>query len=369
VRIWIDLSNSPHPLLFGPIARRLEESGHEVLLTARDHAQTADLARERWNAVAIIGGASPSSRSAKLGSVASRVRALHRWALVHRPDVAVSHNSYAQIVAARLVGVPAVTAMDYEHQPASHLAFRLSSTILLPEVFPPRAAARFGGTTTKVRRYPGLKELLYLGDFEPDLGVLADLGLSRGAGYAIVVTRPPPTGALYHRHGNDLYGEAISTLAHQANVRCVVLARTREQRERVGPALQRCLVPDRTVDARSLMHSADLMLGAGGTMTREAALLGVPTVSVFAGRPAAADTWLELRGLLRRLQAAEELAAVSIRAHEPRSVEELRREGSALIDVFAQAVTDTGGSRPWGRRLVRRESEDAWPKDAPRPAQ
>src|SRR5262249_12426577 len=48
VKVWIDLSNSPHPLLFAPIARALEGRGHEVAVTVRDHAQTLELARERW---------------------------------------------------------------------------------------------------------------------------------------------------------------------------------------------------------------------------------------------------------------------------------------------------------------------------------
>src|SRR5438128_2581616 len=126
MRIWIDLSNSPHPLLFGPIARRLEEAGHPVLITARDNAQTVELARERWSDIAVIGGVSPKGRRAKAGAIWRRVTDLRRWAKTMLPDVALSHNSYAQVLAARTLRIPAVTAMDFEHQPANHIAFRLA---------------------------------------------------------------------------------------------------------------------------------------------------------------------------------------------------------------------------------------------------
>ena len=167
VKIWIDLSNSPHPLLFAPIARRLEQAGHDVLITARDNAQTLQLARERWPAVEVIGGDSPRGRLSKVATMSERIAELRRWAARIRPEVALSHNSYAQIVAARSLHIPAVTAMDFEHQPANHLAFRLATRVLVPEMIEVDAIRRQGAKPAKVVQYPGLKEELYIGDFQP----------------------------------------------------------------------------------------------------------------------------------------------------------------------------------------------------------
>jgi predicted glycosyltransferase len=342
LRAWIDFSNSPHPLLFAPIVRKLESLGHEVLLTTRDHAQTISLARERWPTIEVIGGASPASATDKVRVLAARVSQLRRWAAANAPDVALSHNSYAQIIAARSCRIPVVTAMDYEHQPANHLAFRLASRILLPDVFPSQAVRRFGGRPGQVRRYHGLKELLYLGDFVPSKSVLLDLGLSRDDSEAIVVVRTPPTGALYHRHGNSLFVKALRVASQQKHVRCVVLARTSDQRQVLMQEAPDCLVPDHVVDARSLMHAADLVIGAGGTMTREAALLRIPTYSVFAGKPAAADSWLESQCLLRRLVAPEDLAAIRRRPNEPIFVDELRARGEVLVTDFVDVVAEVG---------------------------
>ena len=331
MRIWIDLSNSPHPLLFAPISSRLEELGHEVLVTARDVAQTAELAAERWPSVDVHGGPSPSGRVAKASAIAGRVRSLSGWARRTRPGLALSHNSYAQIVAARRLGITAVTAMDYEHQPANHVAFRLARRILLPRGVPLRDVRRQGATPSKVRRYDGLKEELYLGDFDPDPSILERLGIQRD-GRPLVVLRAPPSRALYHRGANRAWPALLAELAHAPDVVSVVLARHPEQRrdvERLG-----LLCPEHAIDARSLVYEADLVIGAGGTMTREAALLGVPTVSIYAGPPPALDRVLEERGLLRRARDVSDVGTIARRTTRPRRVEELRARGEKLVQFF-----------------------------------
>jgi predicted glycosyltransferase len=113
MRVWIDLANSPHVPLLEPVVRRLEAEGHEAILTARDHAQTLELAGRQWPGVEAIGGTSPPGRVAKGRAIADRARELRRFARRERPDVAFSHGSYAQLLAARIAGVPAVTMMDY----------------------------------------------------------------------------------------------------------------------------------------------------------------------------------------------------------------------------------------------------------------
>lgn len=339
MRVWIDLSNSPHPLLFRPVAARLEASGHAVLITARDNAQTVELAQQRWPGVDVIGGPSPKGRRAKARAMAGRVSALRRWARLNRPDVALSHNSYGQIVAARTLRIPVVTAMDFEHQPANHLAFRLARTVLLPSALERSRVRRQGATDAKVRFYAGLKEELYLADFQPDRGVLDELRLTLGEDEALVVARPAPARALYHSFENPLFVECVKTALRDPRVRVVVLPRHPEQREEIESlGLTRCTVAATAVDTRSLMSMADLMIGAGGTMTREAALMGVPTVSLFAGERPAVDLWLERRGLLRVLESADDMPEIAPRpAHE--GMARLRERGSHLVGEFCDAVT------------------------------
>jgi predicted glycosyltransferase len=339
MRIWIDLSNSPHPLLFKPVARQLEGLGHSVLVTARDNAQTVELARERWPDVEVIGGPSPKGRRAKAQLMARRVMDLRRWARRNAPDVALSHNSYGQIVAARLARIPIVTGMDFEHQPANHLAFRLAQRVLLPAALEDTEVRKQGATAGKTRFYAGLKEEIYLADFEPDPGLLAKIGVDLGTDGRLVVARPAPDLALYHSFENPLFVQCVQHVLRDPATTVVVLPRHAGQREAFEQlALDRCVLPKHAVDSRSLMSQADLMIGAGGTMTREAALMGVPTFSLFAGQRPAVDSWLERQGMLRMLHSVDDLPdTVAPRAAADR-MRDLRERGAGLVDSFCDAV-------------------------------
>jgi predicted glycosyltransferase len=300
LRVWIDFANSPHPVLFAPIAEELERRGHEVVLSARDHAQTVELARQRWPGVQVIGGKSPPGRAAKLSMIAGRAKALARFARAHEVDVAVSHNSYAAAVAARIARVPCVTAMDYEFQPANHIAFRAANRVLVPEDFPARRLRAEGGTTRKVWRYRGFKEEVYLHGFSPDPSVLDQLGLSEGEPF--FVARPSPQGAAYHQFENPLFDRALSRTLEREDARVVLLPRRPEDLAPYAavPATRK-IVPSVPVDTRSLLHFAAALLGAGGTMNREAALLGTPVFTLYAGRMAALDRRLIEEGRLHLL--------------------------------------------------------------------
>ncbi len=340
MKIWIDLSNSPHALLFDPIVRALREDGHAVELTARHNAQTVELASARWPEIEVIGGESPRGRAAKVATLTGRVAELRKWVRAHRPDVALSHNSYAQIVAAKQAFVPAVTAMDFEHQLANHLAFRLARHLLLPEAMRSLELERLGATVAKTRFYPGLKEEIHLGSFTPDRDVLDRLGIARDRVEVLIVARTPPTRALYHRQRNDLFFDALRTAARQPGVQLVVLARHAEQRAALSALeLANLAVPRTAIDSRSLMYAADLVIGGGGTMTREAALLGVPTYTVFAGRTPEVDTWLERQGLLQRLRSSSQLLGLAPREHPPRDLDDLHRRSELLVPHFVAAAT------------------------------
>lgn len=299
MRVWVDLANSPHVPLLRPVVSRLRADGHEVVLTVRDHAQTLGLAQRSWTTFSVIGGMSPADRLAKGRAIAGRAEALRRFARLRKPTVAFSHGSYAQLLAARLTGVPAVTMMDYEHQPANHLSFRLARNVIVPAVFPESALRRYGARHRHVMRYPGLKEELYLEDLQPNGAVLDELKLDPER--VIVVLRPPPDGALYHRMTNDRFAEILQLAADREAVQAVVLPRSPEQARRYA-SRRGVLLPERPVDGSSLLALADVVVGAGGTMSREAALLGTPTYTVFAGRLGAVDAHLIRSGRMHDLR-------------------------------------------------------------------
>ena len=145
MRIWIDLANSPHVPFFRALAEEFKTRGHEFEITARDFAETVPLALAAGLAPVVIGAHGGRELTAKAGNLFQRAWALRAWAGARSFDLAVSHNSYSQILAARGLGLRSVTLMDYEHQPANHLAFRLASTVIVPRAFPDEQRRRLDG--------------------------------------------------------------------------------------------------------------------------------------------------------------------------------------------------------------------------------
>ena len=339
MRIWVDLANSPHVPFFSALAEEFLRRGHEVEATAREFAQTVELAEAAGFAPAVVGGHGGGGLLGKARNVAGRAAGLARWARGRGFDLAVSHNSYSHVLAARLVGLPAVTLMDYEHQPANHLAFRLASRVIVPEAFPEEALRRCGARPRKVRRYRGTKEDVYLADFNADPRFAELLrgrfGIDAG-GDVLVTVRPPASEALYHRFENELFGELLERLLARPRVQVLLLARSDAQREQLAARFrgENFHAPREALDGANLVAASDLVVSAGGTMNREAAALGVPAATVYAGRWAAVDEQLVREGRLLRLAARADLDGLPVGKKgdaRPRRARGVRREVAGLI--------------------------------------
>jgi predicted glycosyltransferase len=223
--------------------------------------------------------------------------------------------------------------MDYEYQPANHLAFRFASRIIVPASFPAQLLRRFGARVGKVRRYHGTKEDVYLADFRPDPSFgaqLSELGVKPDN--VLVLMRPPAHDALYHRFQNTLFDEALTMLFANENVQVILLPRNDTQR--AAYAGKGVIIPATPLDGANLIAASDLVISAGGTINREAAALGVPAASIYAGKWAAVDEGLVNEGRLQRVANSEDLRRLRIekkRAANPRGSREVIDEVVRLI--------------------------------------
>jgi predicted glycosyltransferase len=204
--------------------------------------------------------------------------------------------------------------MDYEHQPANHLAFRLASKVIVPEAFPDDGLSRYGAATAKVRRYHGIKEDVYLADFHanPEFALgLQELGVTSED--VLVVVRPPARDALYHRFENELFDELLQRLEQTPKVKTILLPRNEAQRVAFQcRASQKMLLPPQPLDGANLIAASDLVVSAGGTMNREAAALGVPAATIYAGKWAAIDEALVQAGRLRRIVSRADVESLQL---------------------------------------------------------
>ena len=163
--------------------------------------------------------------------------------------------------------------------------------------------------------------------------MLAELGLDPAR--VLVVVRTPPEVSLYHRHGNPLFAEVLERLGHDRAVQAVVLPRTPAQRDALrAAALPSLVVPERAIDAQSLVALADLVVSAGGTMNREAVALGTPVWTTFAGRLGAVDERLISDGRLAELTDADALVLAK-KAAAPQAV---TRDPELMLDLLLSAL-------------------------------
>jgi len=336
MRVWIDMTASAHVLVFRPLIEILRRRGDEVEITARDYAQTLQLLElHGLRADAVIGSHGGRSRARKATHMVHRLRALRRWAHGRDFDVALAHGSHELTMTARRLGIPSATTFDYEWAWLQHqLGCRAATKVVVPESIPAERLATYGATPPKLLQYPGLKEEYYLADFEPDPSVLAPFSVD--AARVLVVLRPPPDVSLYHRHSNPLFPQTLDFLGRHEGVQAFVLPRTEEQREFVaGLGLPSVVVPERAVDAQSLIALADVVVSAGGTMNREAAALGVPVYTTYGGRLGGVDEALIREG---RLVPLSDPRALDLRKRGGDGAHvRVRREPAELLELLLSA--------------------------------
>lgn len=341
MKVWIDVDNSPHVLFFGPIIEELRRRGNEVEVTARDYAQTLGLLRLRRIEHTVVGRHDGRHLLLKILGLFRRTGQLVNFARGKGFDVAVSHGSRALPVAALILRIPCATFYDYEHV-FMGIFNSLPGKILVPKLIPDEVLEAVGANLDRIVKYPGLKEEVYLRDFLPDPTILREIPLERGK--VIATVRPPAKMAHYYSaRSGDLYEDVLKYLLGRKDTQAVVLPRTEGERKRLMELYQQdgnLIVPQSAVDGLNLIWHSDLVISGGGTMNREAALLGVPVYSIFQGRPGVLDSHLEREGRLRFIRSSDEISNIELKK---RTVPvELPKPRSDLVRFMVEGILTAG---------------------------
>ena len=339
--IWIDLENTPHVPLFLPIKRELENRGFPVLLTARDFAQTIEFLKSRKTQHHAVGKQFSGSRFQKAAGLLWRSMQLYVHLHRYRVRGLLSHGSRSGIIAGAAMGVPIVTMGDYELS-NTWLDNRFSSKVMRPEVTDREVLKQSGLDLRKYVPYPGFKEQIYLSDFHPLEQFREIIGIAEDA--ILVVLRTPATAAHYHDDGSlALMQAVIDHVLRHPNAEIIALPRSNEEKNLISQLAAdnaaRVHFPKRILDGLNLMWHADLVISGGGTMNREAALLGVPVYSIFTGARGSVDKTLTNQGKLRFASSPEAIKGILITKREIPS--QYNPPGRKLIHFIADEVLKT----------------------------
>ena len=333
------MDNSPHVPFFKPIMEGLKRLDYSLLVTARDCFQVCGLADLLHVPHVKIGHHYGKNKIMKLSGLCIRALQMAPTVMREKPLIALSHGSRSQLILANILNIPSIVIFDYEH--VKGLFFAHPTCAIVPEIIPDVAVH---SRTLNVRKYPGIKEDVYVPLFEPHPGILQGLGVS---GADIVVTiRPPATEAHYHSSLSDvLFSEVVERIAAAENTRMVLLPRNHNQEFAIRskwPALfksRKIIVPADVIDGLNLIWFSDLVISGGGTMNREAAALGVPVYSIFMGKPGMVDGYLAMNGRLTLLQSVDDIRTKLRLVKWDRPVTVDGRSRPALGKIVNEVVT------------------------------
>jgi uncharacterized protein len=337
--IWIDLENSPHVPFFIPIILELERAGCEVILTARDFAQTKELVDLAGLNARFIGGENGSSKFRKAFGLASRSTQLAWMMKSMGISLAVGHGSRGLLLAAKILRIPTLTLYDYEGASVG-LFNRLSNYVMTPEAIPFATLEHLGLSKSKHLTYSGLKEDVYVSGFNPNDKIISELGLDTSS---IIITIRPPSSTAHYRSEESfrLYNAIMELLAAREDVQIVLVPRDKvtqsvagsNWRGQAGSTGPRGIILDFAVDGLNLLYHSDLVISGGGTMNREAAALGVPTVTIFKGPMGAVDQWLIDEGKMKAIERADQIIPMLVKRTSPEAT-----RSSNTKDIIVQTI-------------------------------
>ncbi len=316
MKIWVDICHTPHVLLMAPIIKEFEKKGATVLITTRNVFQTCELLDLHGLKYQIIGKHYGSQKWLKLYGILARSMELVNFARKHDFKLALCAGSPYQALAAYLLKIPFIIINDYEHSSIFNIIRYTAHRMFFPAYISDAALQERKLPLSKIIKFDGLKEEIYLGDFRPDENILKSLKIN--SEHIIVILRPPASEAHYHNPMSDqLMLQILENIKNQSNITVIAMPRGANQRQffldfqrKASDWSDRLVIPDKAIDTLSLLYYSDLMLGGGGTMNREAVALGLPTYSFFCGPVGEVDRHLQKIGKLNFIQSEEDISKI-----------------------------------------------------------
>lgn len=316
MRLWIDILTPKQVNFFAPLIRRLSQRGKKPLVTTRQYREVNELMEIRKISALKVGEHGGGILKTKLISSAERIKRLAVLLSSQKCDIALSFSSPEAARVAYGLSIPHYCISDSPHaEAASRLTIPLSKMLFTPKAVPMDAWRNYGIDEDRIVRYNALDPIVWLRDFRPNPKILDELGLDDSL--PIITIRPEETQASYLlRYSSDKPLSALVARALRQELphsQVVLIPRydlAPSTKKLVGRSI---VVADRAIDATSLLHYSHVFLGGGGTMTTEAALLGIPSVSFYPAPPTYVERYLTRLRLVTRIGDLERIVNYVIR--------------------------------------------------------
>jgi len=302
--IWFDFDNAPHVSVLLPIVNEMRNRGYNTILTARDKSETKELLYLYNEKFKIIGKSFPKNRFLKLYYTLRRALMLVHYlrkGFNKKISLFVCHGSRGAVVASWLMRIPSVVLGDYEYSnPIFGNIF--ATKVFMPNLFSKNKLKNTGIIIRKADFYPGIKEQIYINSDVKKENIFKFIKIDRNK--IIITLRPPSVTAHYHNPKSEIIMRGIldKMSRYKDKIFIIILPRTKKQGDDISNFVRQRSIPflilEKPLRGIDLISNSDLVLGGGGTITREAAVLGVPSYSFFMGPKGLVDEYLEKKGRL-----------------------------------------------------------------------
>lgn len=287
-KLWFDLTNTSHVHFFRPF---IDEFGDDfdIIVTTRDFAETRALLNGHGLSHRNYGEYSGDNKILKI--LGHFIRGLNILPDLKKVDFAFSHGSPSPIMLKYIKNARLISSYDNEHAMSFDLLSTHSDVFMVPEILE-TISLKKSGSKTDITTYPGVKEQIYLAGFVPDREQIGSIPFDE-----YIVLRAEAWKSDYVKNGEVRAFDIAKRLVEEGHniiflPRYGIVPSWMKKNENIfisppvnGPQL--------------CWHSSGVLTGSG-TLAREAAVLGVPSVSFYSNEPLAVDLFLESKGMMLR---------------------------------------------------------------------
>lgn len=274
--IWIDIINPSHPLFFKPLINELKEK-YDIQITLRDRAETVELSN-KFNMKGEIVGKDYESRGKKILSTITRTMILSY--MLKNFDFSISFENADCVTTSFLKKKKSILFLDNDLKYKINNDFiqlldnkvkLLANYIFIPHVCFDTFKKYIN--KNKLINFHGYKEDFYIADYTPDKNFLNIFPFDR-----YIIIRPEALTSLYIKKTKTIIPELIKEFKNK-NINIVYLPRDKSDRNVLKK--YNIYIPEKALNGLDLVFYSDAVLSGSGTMAREAAIMGRPSVSFF----------------------------------------------------------------------------------------
>ncbi len=272
-----------------PLYERLIKN-HDVFITARDFDSTHYLLK-KWGVEYIPAGKyGGGTLVGKLKSYSDRLSKLIKIIEKQKPDFLFCITSPEALRISFGLQIPNLMFND---EPRSYgpctTTFPYIDQIIVPRCIPLDWYLDYGLKEEKIIRFNGIDEVGWLSNFKPNINIIHNLNLEEDK-YIVCRTEPTKAGYLTDSmkpHETKLSEIIPALLKSYPDFKYLILTRNNEQYEYLKKKFNNEIKNDSIrvykglENLTNVMFYSKLVITGGGTMVRESALLGIPSIEFF----------------------------------------------------------------------------------------